>query len=125
MTTTSYFNVQACQISIYYLYLIYDLINTVCNPRSRKMCQGSGNCLGYAAQDASGKLEPWRFDRREGKLGFNDVALYMNRGQILSEDRQLEGFIQVTSSKMELDCRELIGAVLELIVQKACFFSLK
>jgi hypothetical protein len=30
------------------------------------MCQTSGNCVGYAAQDASGKLEPWRFDRREG-----------------------------------------------------------
>ncbi len=36
--------------------------------KPERMCQGSGNCLGFAAKDASGVLEPWRFDRRDGKI---------------------------------------------------------
>ena len=32
-------------------------------------CEGSGNCLGFAARDASGVLAPYRFDRRPGETG--------------------------------------------------------
>ena len=40
-----------------------------CSPTSLPallQCEGSGNCLAFAAQDASGVLAPFRFDRRPG-----------------------------------------------------------
>jgi len=47
------------------------------------MCPASGNCVGYAAKDASGKLEPWRFDRREGTIlsGYVDCMGIESRGR--------------------------------------------
>ena len=38
------------------------------------MCKGTGNCLGYAAKDADGVLEPWHFDRREGKMASSSLV---------------------------------------------------
>ncbi|PSC75052.1 8-hydroxygeraniol dehydrogenase-like [Micractinium conductrix] len=57
--------------------------------RSHK-CEGSGNCLGFAARDASGVLAPYRFDRRP--VGPNDVRLQVTHCGICHSDlHQIRG----------------------------------
>ncbi|CAI7790095.1 unnamed protein product [Closterium sp. NIES-53] len=46
--------------------------------------EGEGNCVGYAAHDASGVLAPWRFNRRE--VGRRDVKIRITHCGVCHSD---------------------------------------
>ncbi|CAI5507673.1 unnamed protein product [Closterium sp. Naga37s-1] len=46
--------------------------------------EGEGNCVGYAARDASGELAPWRFHRRE--VGPRDVKIRITHCGVCHSD---------------------------------------
>ncbi|KAL4540594.1 hypothetical protein Ndes2526A_g03565 [Nannochloris sp. 'desiccata'] len=78
------------------------------------MCQASGvgNCVGYAAQDASGKLEPWRFDRRE--VGPDDVKIkIMASGICHSDYHQIKGEWGNSTFPM-VPGHEIVGEIVEV-----------
>ncbi|CAI5528375.1 unnamed protein product [Closterium sp. Naga37s-1] len=62
----------------------YPSVSQPLKRRSMAPAEGEGNCVGYAARDASGELAPWRFHRRE--VGPGDVKIRITHCGVCHSD---------------------------------------
>ncbi|CAI5977134.1 unnamed protein product [Closterium sp. NIES-65] len=74
--------------------------------------QGEGNCVGYAARDASGELTPWRFHRRE--VGPGDVKIRITHCGVCHSDVHLARNEWGNSMYPIVPGHEIIGVVVQV-----------
>ncbi|CAI5532203.1 unnamed protein product [Closterium sp. Naga37s-1] len=79
--------------------------------------EGEGNCVGYAARDASGVLSPWRFHRRE--VGPGDVKIRITHCGVCHSDVHLARNEWGNSMYPIVPGHEIIGVVEEVGAEAA------